>query len=126
MIDPVALAQRATLLVEAGVLALNASHAANRRKLWHKKVDVDRLDQRSLTNDVLGQVFGGYWKGMEALNFIREAPFDSSTSYEADAYRGGECGFALGAEYMTWAALNDAWRTKFRLIRMSGKKRGRE
>ena len=54
--------------------------AAGARKLdevvpgWHLRVDLNKLDMQHTSNCVLGQVYGGYMKGLDRLNLRVDEP----------------------------------------------------
>lgn len=64
---------------------------------WRTLVDWDTLSMHSLTNCILGQLFGSYYAGRSTLELV---------------YSGKEYGFDLSfgeASDMNWAELTSVW-----------------
>jgi len=82
--------------VRAGIALLDGSGPTN----WRARVDVDKLDLENPRSCVLGQVYGTFDDGMDALDL---------TFVEAARY-GFVTGVGLRYVPSSWRALTDAWR----------------
>ena len=89
--------------VSATSAARGAAYLDNRRPGWHNEIDVDNLDLRSLDACVLGQLYGDWGAGQDALEEFR---------WNGEAQI--EYGFEVAAPHSTprYAALTEAWRVE--------------
>lgn len=73
---------------------------------WRSRIDVVRLDLHNAQDCVLGQLYGGFFRGLHALNLTDldalRMGFESSTDPDA---------FVADPTLPTYAELRDAWRT---------------
>lgn len=74
---------------------------------WQEEIDPEALDLRSLTQCVLGQVFGGFGDGMEALFGSVYAEMNAHSQECLAARYGFE-----SAEDVTYAVLTELWRER--------------
>jgi hypothetical protein len=50
---------------------------------WWERINIDKLECDSAKNDILGQVFGAYYIGLEALNIGNPSDYGYDSSVEA-------------------------------------------
>lgn len=50
---------------------------------WYEKIDLERLDMQSIENDILGQLFGGYFAGLDKLGIPRYTTDDTKCGFDA-------------------------------------------
>lgn len=86
--------------VERGAALLTAVRAG-----WVKEIDTVRLEMYVCEDCILGQLYGGFSKGLAALENATEASFSAT-----------EHGFMVPAPRTMerWEALTDAWRKAVR------------
>ncbi len=103
MVDREELEKRADAFVDEGVRRLDAKQSKSRRwwrgrKPWRERIKIRHIQQENPLACVLAQVFGDYETGLDIL--------------EIGLVEAGSCGFALGEDFMTWEALNNAWKRR--------------
>ena len=71
-----------------------------KRPGWFREIAMDRLAMSNCTDCVLGQVYGSYWSGCNALGLM---PFRDSYGF-----------FTKTEKYEYWNLLADLWRAEIR------------